>query len=119
MAGSLIDVLRPKLVEIFRTRWNIPDWKLHFPWWGSPAQCRILMYGDSSVQLSGGGFQGLLGLGAGFAGLDPQIDQTGAKHGAVRLDHLGVGRQIAERAVVTHPRDTSVGDQQAPWAVVP
>jgi hypothetical protein len=59
MANSLIDILRPKLTDIFRDRWSIPDWKLHFPWWGPPAQCRILMYGDSSVHLSGGGFQGL------------------------------------------------------------
>ena len=54
-----IDVLRPKLMDIFKNRWRIPDWKLHFPWWGPPAPCRILMYADSSVQLSGGGFQGI------------------------------------------------------------
>ena len=59
MPNSLMDTLRPKLADLFRNRWNIPDWKLHFPWWGPPAQCRILMYGDSSVHLSGGGFQGL------------------------------------------------------------
>lgn len=59
MPHSLIDELRPKLTDIFKERWRIPDWKLHFPWWGAPAQCRILMYGDSSVFLSGGGFQGL------------------------------------------------------------
>lgn len=53
------DVLRPQLEATFKDRWNIPEWKLHFPWWGPPATCRILMYGDSSVALSGGGFQGL------------------------------------------------------------
>ena len=59
MPGSLIDVLRPKLADIFADRWRIPDWRLHFPWWLPPASCRILMYADSSVHLSGGGFQGL------------------------------------------------------------
>lgn len=59
MPNSLIDILRPRLAEMFVDRWRIPEWKLHFPWWGPPAQCRILMYGDSSVHLSGGGFQGL------------------------------------------------------------
>ena len=54
-----IDVLRPQLGDIFKDRWRIPDWKLHFPWWRPPADCRILMYADGPVQLSGGGFQGL------------------------------------------------------------
>lgn len=59
MPGSVISVLRPKLEETFKDRWQILDWRLHFPWWGPPASCRILMYGDSSVHLSGGSFQGL------------------------------------------------------------
>jgi hypothetical protein len=59
MSNSLISILRPKLENVFKDRWQIPEWKLHFPWWGPPASCRILMYGDSSVHLSGGGFQGL------------------------------------------------------------
>ena len=59
MPNSLIDILRPQLLDILKNRWNIIDWKLHFPWWAVPAHCRILMYGDASVFLSGGGFQGL------------------------------------------------------------
>jgi hypothetical protein len=59
MAKLLIDILRPQLANLFKDRWRIPDWQLHFPWWRPPAACRILMYTDSSVFLSGGGFQGL------------------------------------------------------------
>ncbi len=59
MPALLIDKLRPQLADIFIDRWHIPDWKLHFPWWRPPAECRILMYSDSIVHLSGGGFQGL------------------------------------------------------------
>jgi hypothetical protein len=59
MPNSLISRLRPNLENIIKDRWQIPEWKDHFPWWRHPAPCRILMYGDSSVHLSGGGFQGL------------------------------------------------------------
>ena len=59
MPKSLFDLLHPQLVDSINQRWRIPDWKLHFPWWGPPATCRILMYTDGSVHLSGGGFQGL------------------------------------------------------------
>jgi len=40
-------------------RWGIIDWHQHFPWWRQPAKVRILMYADSSVNFSGGGFGGL------------------------------------------------------------
>jgi hypothetical protein len=53
------ETLRPHLVNTFKERWRIPDWKIHYPWWTPPAPCRILMYADSSVHLSGGSFQGL------------------------------------------------------------
>ena len=59
MPDLLIDGLRAQLTRLFVDRWRIPDWKLHFPWWGAPAECRILMYVDGPVHLSGGGFQGL------------------------------------------------------------
>jgi hypothetical protein len=59
MPDSLVDILRPQLEKSFKDRWRIPDWKLHFPWWLPPAPCRILMYADGAVHLSGGGFQGL------------------------------------------------------------
>lgn len=53
------DTLRPHLTNVFKERWRIPDWKTHYPWWTTPATCRILMYVDGSVHLSGGGFEGL------------------------------------------------------------
>lgn len=59
MPKSVIDLVRPQLVQLFAERWNILDWGLYYPWWRRPAKCRILMYGDGSVFLSGGGFQGL------------------------------------------------------------
>jgi hypothetical protein len=59
MPKTLIDLVRPQLLDQFKDRWKIPDWRLHFPWWVPPASCRILMYADNSVHLSGGGFQGL------------------------------------------------------------
>jgi hypothetical protein len=59
MPSVPIDVLGPQLKDIFKRRWRIPEWDLHYPWWRQATQCRILMYTDSSIHLSGGGFQGL------------------------------------------------------------
>lgn len=59
MPNSLSSHFQPQLETMFRERWRTLDWKLHFPWWLPPAPCRILMYGDSSIHLAGGGFQGL------------------------------------------------------------
>jgi hypothetical protein len=42
-----------------KNRWGIIDWNQHFKWWRHPAKVRILMYADSSVHFSGGGFLGL------------------------------------------------------------
>lgn len=59
MATSPIEILRPQLAELFRVRWRVADWRVFYPWWLTPPTCRILMYTDSSVRLSGGPFQGL------------------------------------------------------------
>jgi hypothetical protein len=53
------DFVRDILANRFRDRWQIADWAKWRPWWRKPANCRILMYGDSGVALSGGSFQGL------------------------------------------------------------
>ncbi|MBO9712738.1 hypothetical protein [Sphingomonas sp.] len=52
-------VLRPNLGDILRDRWNVPDWERDFTWWRPPAECRILIYTDSTIMLQGGSFQGL------------------------------------------------------------
>ncbi len=50
---------RDLLQSSIRARWGIVDWKLHYPWWHTPAKVRILMYADSSVHFNGGSFLGL------------------------------------------------------------
>ena len=50
---------RDLLQSSIRARWGIVDWKLHYPWWHTPAKVRILMYADGSVHFNGGSFLGL------------------------------------------------------------
>jgi len=41
------------------TRWGIQDWGLRYPWWGTPAKVRLLLYGDSGILKDGSSFIGL------------------------------------------------------------
>ena len=50
----------PKDIQMsIRDRWGVIDWDQHFKWWRPPAKVRILMYADTVVNFSGGGFGGL------------------------------------------------------------
>jgi hypothetical protein len=59
MSTRFTDLARLSISDSLKDRWHVPDWKAHFPWWITPAQCRILFYTDGVAHLQGGSFQGL------------------------------------------------------------
>ncbi len=65
-----------------------------------------------------GGFQRLLGLGPGLAGLDPDVDQAGGQEGAVAIDQFEVMRSGLQGRALHHLGDHPILHDHRAGAIV-